>query len=126
MKRAILAGLAAGVAVPAYSVYLRYRRDMNAARARLASVDRHVIPTDWGAVEYAERGHGEPVLVLHGIFHNCVGGLVTFPRDPVFRSASHRSISIRLSRLERTAERDTSSPGGRAHRFARRPRHWPN
>ena len=81
MKRAILAGLAAGVAVPAYSVYLRYRRDMNAARARLAPVDRHVIPTDWGAVEYAERGHGEPVLVLHGIFHNCVGGLVTFPRD---------------------------------------------
>src|SRR5688500_13411417 len=26
-------------------------------------------------VEYAERGSGEPVLVLHGIFHNCVGGL---------------------------------------------------
>jgi hypothetical protein len=54
---------------------------MHAARARLAAVDCHVIPTHWGAVEYDERGHGEPVLVLHGIFHNCVGGLVTFPRD---------------------------------------------
>jgi pimeloyl-ACP methyl ester carboxylesterase len=54
---------------------------MNAARARLAAVDRHVVSTQWGAVEYAERGRGEPVLVLHGIFHNCVGGLVTFPRD---------------------------------------------
>jgi pimeloyl-ACP methyl ester carboxylesterase len=28
-------------------------------------------------VEYAERGSGNPVLVVHGIFHNCVGGLLT-------------------------------------------------
>jgi pimeloyl-ACP methyl ester carboxylesterase len=48
---------------------------MNAARARLAAVERHVISTQWGQVEYAERGDGEPVLVVHGIFHNCVGGL---------------------------------------------------
>jgi pimeloyl-ACP methyl ester carboxylesterase len=38
-------------------------------------VERHVISTPWGAVEYAERGEGEPVLVVHGIFHTCVGGL---------------------------------------------------
>jgi pimeloyl-ACP methyl ester carboxylesterase len=50
---------------------------MNAARARLAAVDRHVISTEWGAVEYAEHGDGEPVLVVHGIFHNCVGGLLS-------------------------------------------------
>jgi pimeloyl-ACP methyl ester carboxylesterase len=50
---------------------------MNAARARLAAVDRHVISTRWGVVEYAEQGHGEPVLVVHGIFHNCVGGLLS-------------------------------------------------
>jgi hypothetical protein len=54
---------------------------MNAACARLAAVDRHVIPTQWCAVEYAERGQGEPMLVLHGIFDNCVGRLLTFPRD---------------------------------------------
>ena len=50
---------------------------MNAAGARLAAVDRHVISTPWGAVEYAERGSGAPVLVVHGIFHHCVGGLLS-------------------------------------------------
>jgi pimeloyl-ACP methyl ester carboxylesterase len=50
---------------------------MKSARARLAAVDRHVISTPWGAVEYAERGSGAPVLVVHGIFHNCVGGLLS-------------------------------------------------
>jgi hypothetical protein len=33
MKPSVLAGLAAGVGIPAYgSIYLRYRRDMNAKR----------------------------------------------------------------------------------------------
>jgi pimeloyl-ACP methyl ester carboxylesterase len=75
MKPSIVAGLAAAVAIPASGVYLRYRRDMNAARARLAAVDRHVISTPWGAVEYAERGSGAPVLVVHGIFQHCIAGL---------------------------------------------------
>jgi pimeloyl-ACP methyl ester carboxylesterase len=77
MKRSAWAGLAAGVAIPAFGVYLRYRRDMTVARARLAAVKRHVISTEWGAIEYAERGRGDPVLVVHGIFHNCVGGLLS-------------------------------------------------
>ena len=77
MKPLRLAGLAAGVAIPVFGLFLRYRRDMNAARARLAAVDRHVIPTRWGAIEYAERGHGDPVLVVHGIYHNSVGGLLS-------------------------------------------------
>jgi pimeloyl-ACP methyl ester carboxylesterase len=50
---------------------------MNAARARLAAEDRQVVSTQWGAVEYAERGSGAPVLVVHGIFHNCVGGILS-------------------------------------------------
>jgi pimeloyl-ACP methyl ester carboxylesterase len=77
MKPSIVAGLAAGVAIPTCGVYLRYRRAMNVARARLAAVERHVISAQWGAVEYAERGAGPPVLVVHGIFHNCVGGLLS-------------------------------------------------
>ena len=77
MKPAIVAGLATGLAIPACGLYGRYRRDMNDARARLSIVDRHVISTPWGAVEYAERGYGDPVLVVHGIFHNCVGGLLS-------------------------------------------------
>ena len=75
MQPLLFAALAAGVAIPAFGMSLRYRRDLNAARARLAAVDRHVISTRWGAVEYAERGSGAPVLVVHGIFQNCVGGL---------------------------------------------------
>ena len=77
MAASILTGLAGAAALAASGVYLRYRRDLNAARARLAAVDRHVVSTRWGAVEYAERGSGDPVLVVHGIFHNCVGGLLS-------------------------------------------------
>jgi pimeloyl-ACP methyl ester carboxylesterase len=77
MKASFVAALGAGVAILAFGVFLRYRRDLNAARARLAAVERHVISTQWGAVEYAERGSGDPVLVVHGIYHNCVGGLLS-------------------------------------------------
>ncbi len=33
--------------------------------------------TPLGVVEYAERGAGEPLLVSHGIFHGCDGGLLS-------------------------------------------------
>ena len=69
--------LTAGVAIPAVALSARYRRDVAAARARIAAVERQVLSTRWGAVEYAERGHGDPVLVVHGIFHNCAGGLLS-------------------------------------------------
>jgi pimeloyl-ACP methyl ester carboxylesterase len=50
---------------------------MKAGRARLAAVPRRAIQTPWGAVEYAEEGAGDPVLVVHGIYHHCVGGLLS-------------------------------------------------
>ena len=75
MTASLVAAVAAAAAIPACGVYLSYRRDMNAARARLAAVNRHVVSTQWGAVEYAERGSGAPVLVVHGIFQNCLSGL---------------------------------------------------
>jgi pimeloyl-ACP methyl ester carboxylesterase len=77
MTAFLLAALATGVALTAFGLFLRYRQDMNAARSRLAAVERHVVPTPWGAVEYAERGVGDPVLVVPGIFLNCVGGLLS-------------------------------------------------
>ena len=76
MKRLFFAALT-GTAIPAFWLSRRYRRDMNAARARLAAVNRHVISTRWGAVEYAELGSGDPVLVVHGIFDNCVGAVLS-------------------------------------------------
>jgi pimeloyl-ACP methyl ester carboxylesterase len=54
-----------------------YRRELRAARARLDAVDRQVIETKFGALEFAERGGGKPVLVSHGIFHGCDGGLLS-------------------------------------------------
>jgi pimeloyl-ACP methyl ester carboxylesterase len=66
-------GAAAAIAT---AISRRYRREMDAARARLAEVDRRVVQTDWGLVEYAERGGGEPLLVLHGIFGGCDSGLL--------------------------------------------------
>jgi pimeloyl-ACP methyl ester carboxylesterase len=77
MKPSLVAALGIGLALPALGVLFRYRRDMNAARARLATVDRHVVSTEWGAVEYAEQGHGDPVLVVPGIFQNCFSGLLS-------------------------------------------------
>ena len=77
MNPSLVAALSAGLALPAFGMLFRYRRDTNAARARLTAVDRHVVSAEWGRVEYAEQGHGEPVLVVHGIFHNCVGGLLS-------------------------------------------------
>ena len=76
MNPPIFAALAGGAAIAVSGIYLHYRRDMHAARTRLTAVDRHVISTRWGSVEYAERGAGAPVLVVHGIYHHCVGGLL--------------------------------------------------
>lgn len=54
MKSLLFAALAAAVTIPAFGLYLRYRRYLTAARARLAAVKRYVVSTRWGAVEYAE------------------------------------------------------------------------
>ena len=65
------AGIGVGAAVAAY------RRDLSAAMSRLESIDRRLVVTDIGAIDYAERGAGDPVLVSHGIFHGCDGGLLS-------------------------------------------------
>ena len=75
MQPLLVAALAVGVAIPVFSLLLRYRRYLKAASARVAGTERHVVSTPWGAVEYAERGSGAPVLVVHGIFQNCLSGL---------------------------------------------------
>ena len=59
MKSSLVAAIGVGVAIPAVGLFVRYRRDISAARARLAAVERRVISTQWGAVEYAERGGGD-------------------------------------------------------------------
>lgn len=79
---AVLVALGAGGLVGCGVLASRYRRDLRAARARLGTVDRRSLSTGFGTVEYAERGAGDPVLVSHGIFHGCDGGLLAV-RDVV-------------------------------------------
>lgn len=71
MRRLLFTASAGASAVATFLLVVRYHRDLRAARSRLAEVDRRLVATDWGAVEYAERGSGEPLLVLHGIFGGC-------------------------------------------------------
>jgi pimeloyl-ACP methyl ester carboxylesterase len=75
-------GLVAATAVGLGALGGRYRRDQHRARARLAGTARQVIATRFGTVEYAVRAEGEPLLVSHGIFHGCDGGLLAV-RDVV-------------------------------------------
>jgi pimeloyl-ACP methyl ester carboxylesterase len=48
----------------------RYRRDLEAARGRLATREQYSIQTPYGSVQYAERGQGPPLLFSHPL----VGG----------------------------------------------------
>ena len=76
MKRMLLTAAGGGLITAGYLVR-RYRRDLETDRARLAAVSRRAMPSAFGVLEYAERGSGEPLLVIHGIFGGCDSGLVS-------------------------------------------------
>jgi pimeloyl-ACP methyl ester carboxylesterase len=84
MRKQLLAAAGGGAVIAAGWLARRYRHDLDAARARLAAVDRTVIQTGCGAVEYAERGTGEPLLAIHAIFGGCDQALVSV--DDLFPS----------------------------------------
>jgi pimeloyl-ACP methyl ester carboxylesterase len=46
----------------------RYAQLLRRAHGRLRSIEHASIASPFGTIEYAERGEGNPVLVLHGIF----------------------------------------------------------
>src|SRR5689334_698573 len=50
-----------------FLVYLPYRRDIRNAYDHLESLERQIVETDYGPIEAAIHGDGEPVLVIHGI-----------------------------------------------------------
>ncbi len=77
MKKQLLAAAGGGSVIVAGWLARRYRHDLDAARARLSAVDRRVIRTAFAAVEYAERGTGEPLLAIHALFGGCDQGLVS-------------------------------------------------
>jgi pimeloyl-ACP methyl ester carboxylesterase len=69
MAGAVLAGGACAAS--------QYRHDLREAQRRLDAVEREVVSTPFGPVEYAVRGTGEPMLVSHGIFQGCDGALLS-------------------------------------------------
>ena len=92
----------------------RYRRDIGAARARLAAVDRAVIQTPSGAVEYAERGAGEPLLAIHAILGGCDQGLASV--DDLF--PAHRAIAPSRFGYLGSALPPAATPADQADAFA--------
>lgn len=64
MKRALI-GASIAVAVGLVWIFAVYQRDIGAARRRV-STGSNVVDTRCGPIEYASRGSGPPVLVVHG------------------------------------------------------------
>ena len=65
LSRGIAVGSAAGIAAALVWMLAAYVRDIGAARRRVAS-GSEIAATRCGPIEYAERGRGPPVLVVHG------------------------------------------------------------
>jgi pimeloyl-ACP methyl ester carboxylesterase len=76
-KEMLLAAFGGGVGLVVSRLAQRYRVDLDTACARLAAVEPTVIRTRFGAVEYAERGSGEPLLSIHGSFGGYDAGLAS-------------------------------------------------
>jgi 2-hydroxy-6-oxonona-2,4-dienedioate hydrolase len=60
-----LLGICTAGGLAGAAVYLRYRKDLAAARERVEEGSR-IIETERGPIEYGTAGHGPPVLVIHG------------------------------------------------------------
>jgi 2-hydroxy-6-oxonona-2,4-dienedioate hydrolase len=60
LRKALSAAAGAGAVA-----YAAYRKDLEAARARL-DAQRQVVDSPAGPIEFAESGDGPPVLVIHG------------------------------------------------------------
>jgi len=64
-RRSVALAALAAAALLVAAVAALYQRDIRAARARIAEGGR-VAHTPCGAIQYAERGQGVPMLVIHG------------------------------------------------------------
>jgi len=64
MRSSVIASLAFFI-VTAAGVYAVFTHDLTSARSRLADRSK-TIETSFGALEFAEMGGGEPILIVHG------------------------------------------------------------
>jgi pimeloyl-ACP methyl ester carboxylesterase len=68
------------------------------AQQRLSSIQRTSIQSVFGTIEYAERGEGSPVLVLHGIFGGFDAAYLTV--DPWIGDGFHVAAPSRFGCLD--------------------------
>jgi len=78
------------IAIVGVTVTARYNSDMRAIHKHIDSLDARVIETDCGPIEYAQKGDGYPVLVVHGNAGGFDQGLTLANRtiDPEFQIIS--------------------------------------
>lgn len=55
------------IAIASVTVYIRYARDMDVTRTRLASIPTEIYTSQYGDIEYRLVGNGPVVLVSHGV-----------------------------------------------------------
>ena len=91
-----------------------YGRDLKAAQARIASGSQ-VADTPCGPIEYAERGDGPPVLVVHGAGGGFDQGLII--AAPLIK-AGYRVIAVSRFGYLRTPLPPDASPMAQADAYA--------
>lgn len=64
-SRNLLWSTVVAITVTIVLVFTRYRQDVTAARERVAAGSQ-VVTTPCGTIEYAVKGAGPPLLVVHG------------------------------------------------------------
>lgn len=94
MTKRILVGAAVVLAVALMWIVSAYVRDMGAARRRVALAGSEVVQTKCGPIEYALRGRGPPILVVHGAGGGFDQGLML--AEPLVR---HGFQAIAMSRF---------------------------
>lgn len=96
-------------------LYLPYRNDLAAAQRRLSRLDRTAAASPCGPIEYAVRGAGYPVLVVHGIAGGFDHGL-----DLAAQHLGPNFTTIALSRFGYggTPLPDAATPAAQADAYA--------
>jgi hypothetical protein len=82
----------------AMNVFERYRRDIDVAKRRLASLEWRSVDTAFGRIEYLDEGDGPVVLVIHGITQAAVPSP---SRSSTFASPIRKATSFRSTRMRR-------------------------
>ncbi len=106
--RRILGGLGVLLLVFFLIAYNNFRRDLNAARRKLAAIPTEVYPSRYGDIEYLLAGNGPTVLVSHGV----TGGVdqAMFLGQFVSSEESHRFLYVsRFGYLKSSLPKDASA-----------------